>query len=172
MTVRSKSTFSAEIVEIDNLRHTPSRHRIVRATGRMRRRGNHPEDGAKLLSIRQHLHCKATVAINDLSFIESRYSPQVANRIMHLVRSHLNDEFGQLRVHRHRQIFVVGHHCMESLIAGLLRVQFHSKQIALPVTQSHGELSDICGIPLSWGVGNSLTEAENERIRRLKGIGK
>ena len=119
------------------------------------------------MSIRKHLIVTGTVSVNELSAITSQYSAQVANNIMLQVRSHLDKEFGHLRVHRHREIFVEGHHCQTYLVAGLLRVQYYSKQIALCINRSQDELGDRSGVPISWGVGESMMEAENERLDRL-----
>lgn len=107
------------------------------------------------------------MGIDDLEIIEQSYSAQVAAKLLVKLREMLDQEFGNLRVHRRRQGFVVNHHCVESLIAGLLRVQFHSQQIALPATREGEGLSDICGVPLTWGVGTTLAEAEDERLNKL-----
>ena len=123
--------------------------------------------GADLLSIRQHLGFNATVSISDLCFIEESYSLQVADSLMGSIRNLLDQEFGHLRVHRQRQLFVVRHHCRESLVAGLLRVQFHSREIPLPLTRDGKGMSDVCGVPLSWGTGETLGEAERERLGKL-----
>ena len=96
------------------------------------------------------------MGITDLRFIEQSYSAQVADALIVSIRNLLDQEFGHLRVHRQRQLFVVSHHCMESLVAGLLRVQFHSREIPLPLTRDGKGMSDVCGVPLSWGVGGTL----------------
>lgn len=127
-----------------------------------------PSTGADLLSIRQHLAFKAVIGITDLSFIEQSYSLQVADTLTSSIRNLLDQEFGPLRVHRQWQLFVVSHHCMESLMAGLLRVQFHSREIPLPLTRDGKGMSDVCGVPLSWGVGETLGEAERARLGKLR----
>ena len=118
---------------------------------------------AELLSIRQHLAYIASIGISDLDFIELSYSSTVASTLLVKVRNLLDLEFGPLRVHRRRELFVVSHHCMESLIAGLFRVQYHSREIPLPATRDGNGLSDVCGVPLTWGVGKTIMEAESER---------
>ena len=127
---------------------------------------NQSSQSAELLSIRQHLAFKASLCIDDLPFIEQTYSSQVANKLLASVRQLLDQEFGNLRVHRRHELFVVNHHSRESLIAGLLRVQFHSYEIALPATREGDGPSDICSLPLSWGVGQTLAEAEGERLNK------
>jgi len=168
MTANSKTSLTADIVELGNVRQTSTRGRIQRTHDGFVDSSSHVQSSATLLSIRQCLNFKASVAVDDLAFIQSRYSPEVANKIMLQVRSFLNYEFGQLRVHKKRQKLVVQHHCLESLMAGLLRVQYHSNRIALPVSPLQGDLSNECGVFLTWGVGNSLAEAEGERLRSIK----
>lgn len=123
---------------------------------------------ASLLSIRQHLRFKACIAVKDMQFIQAHYSPKVALRVVMHVRSLLDKEFGSLRVHRHRDLLVVNHHSLESLLAGLERVQLQSREISLRVTRERDVLSEVCGIPLNWGVGESLIDAEIQRMQRLR----
>ena len=125
-------------------------------------------NSADLLSIKQHLCFKSTIGITNPTSIERRYSSQVADGLMGNIRDLLDREFGHLRVHRQRRLFVVSHHCVESLIAGLLRVQFHAQQIPLPRKRNDGVASDARGVPLSWGVGETLGEAERERLQKSK----
>ena len=126
---------------------------------------------ASLLSIRQNLNFKALVGVDNLTFIEQNYSTQVAQNLRAMLRNLLDQEFGNLRVHRKKQSFVVNHHCMESLIAGLLRVQFHARKVALTAThESTGDpMSDLSGICVSWGVGNTINEAERDRSKNHLG---
>lgn len=173
MTVRSRhsslpikrASYNATVVELRASRPSTSKNRVAGHVGASVANRT-PSIGADLLSIRQHLSFKATMGITDLSFIEQSYSSQVADGLMGNVRDLLDQEFGHLRVHRQRQLFVVSHHCKESLVAGLLRVQFHSRQIPLPLTRDGKGMSDVCGVPLTWGVGESLGEAERERLKK------
>ncbi len=136
-------------------RHSPLRNTLS-AGGRL-------PSSADLLSIRQHLTFKACIGINEFDFLQDAYSVQVGDQLMSSVRVLLDQEFGGLRVHRRHQVFVVNHHCEESLIAGLLRVQFHSRQLPFPATRDGEKLSDVCGVPLAWGVGRTLEAAEEQR---------
>ena len=125
---------------------------------------------ATLLSIRQHLRYKACVAITEKPLVEpeSRKVNRSTLRVMRDVRTLLDKEFGSLRVHRHRQLLIVSHHCVEGLIGGLLRVQFLSNQIDMPSRSALVDSPDSTGIPLSWGVGDSLFEAETSRLRQIR----
>lgn len=139
---------------------------LLDAIGR-KRSGSSGEsrDTAKLLSIRQNLRYQACVGIDRIDELETRCSSNLANAVMTQVRGFLNAEFGQLRVHRYRQVFTVGHHDLESLTGGLLRVQFYARQVQLPAMQAH--LEPAC-LSLSWGVGESILQAEQERQRRAQ----
>lgn len=165
MTVSFKPASKAEVVVLPSIRHSTDAKSIAL---RSRQAGNNNDHTATLVSIRQHLGVKASIGIKDFTFVEKSYSPQIAQKLMTSIRDLLNQEFGHLRVYRRHQVFVVRHRCMESLVAGLLRVQFHSHQIPLPATREGSGLSDICGVPLSWGVGQSHAEAESERLRKSK----
>lgn len=160
MSSRSKTKHTAEIVDIAKT--------FASASRTFKPVSVDTSKTASLLSIRQHLRFKACIAVKDLEFIRSHYSPRVALSVVTHVRSLLDKEFGSLRIHRHRDLLVVNHHCLETLLAGLLRVQFHSKQISLRVTRVHDELTELCGIPLNWGVGESLIDAEIQRMKQLK----
>lgn len=148
---------SAEIVDmVDLFRKAGRRKRVL--TSEMR-------DGAVLLSIRQNLMFQATVGIDD---IERTLLDLPKGEVLNLnaqLRRLLNKEFGSLRVHKHRYAFTVGHQCFDTLVAGLLRVQYHAKQIqTAPVVSDIFE--DTEGVPVTWGVGSSVSEAETERSKR------
>lgn len=163
MTAPSKHSPKADIVAMPSGRRlSPGKSVALRS----RRYAFGGGSTATLFSMREHLGVKASVGINDLDSIKEHYSPQVAEKLMATVRGLLDREFGHLRVYRRHQAFVVRHHSIESLIAGLLTVQFHSCQIPLQVTRNGEGMSDVCGVPLSWGVGRSQAEAEGERIRK------
>lgn len=122
-------------------------------------------DGATLLSIRQNLMVQATVGIDDIERTSLDLPKGEVVNLNSQLRQLLNKEFGSLRVHKHRLAFTVGHHCHESLVAGLLRVQYHAKQM---------ETSDIVceifddthGVPVTWGVGETVAQADTERSKR------
>lgn len=177
MSLRSKSSDGANIVEFGQLQQTlPSRNRSGWDSNK--RGGN--RQTATLLSIRRHLIHKACVGVvadvvndavvdDDQEIIQICHSTRTTNELMQRLRSMLYREFGNLRVHRHRDTFVVSHHSVENMISGLLRVQFYSNQTANSedYAADAGDNLGSCGFTLCWGVGNSLIEAENERLRSL-----
>jgi len=115
---------------------------------------------ASMLSMRRHLAYQASVEIDKLEAVQS----DVAKK----VRALLNREFGKLRVHRYRRLFVIRHRSVEGLISCLLRVQFHAHQLELPLVNKSGEVVQSKPITLTWGVGRTTTEAEVERLRRRR----
>jgi len=98
---------------------------------------------ASLVSIKQHLTYRASLGVRDLSFIEQTYSANVVNELMLSVRKLLNHEFGHLRVHRHHHVFIINHRSMDKLVEGLLRVQFHSCQIPVPIVVDRKKPKDL-----------------------------
>ncbi len=50
--------------------------------------------------------------------------------------------------------------------AGILRVQFFARRVALPGQFSDGETARGSRVLLNWGVGTTRIEAESERLRR------
>ncbi len=172
MTVSSKSTrlpgtssvVSGNVVELP-MHRSSSTARSIGLNTRTNRKSAAPVS-ATLLSVRQHLRCKASIGIDNLEFIEQSYSKQVAAKLLGELRELLDQEFGGLRVHRRRHSFIVNHHCVESLIAGLLRVQFHSQTNPLPATREEDGSSDVRAVFLSWGVGTTVAEAKESRTHK------
>ena len=161
MTGSSNSTSKAEIVDMVSLLDSGYRKRSNSASN--------INDTAALLSIRQNLTYQAAMGVNDLAVIRSNYSYEVGNGVLASLRDLMSVEFGHLRVYRHKQVFIASHRSLEMLIAGLLRVQFHGRQLELPVTNVCGELVDNSrGVSFTWGVGTSVAEAEAERQRQQK----
>lgn len=162
MTMRRPASKSAEIVDMScyvQPSTVGSRRRQVQSNS---------SQEATLLSMRQYLGLQASIEIDDLAGIQTHYSISVRDRVVSDVRKLLNLEFGSLRVYRHRRMFMIRHHSAEGLIAGLLRVQYHARQISMPSVNFFGEEADKLGISLSWGVGHSALEAERERLRRRR----
>ena len=160
MSARKEEAPSAEIVDMTGFLNSPCRKRVATIV-------EHRQN-AVLLSIREKLAYKATLGINDLNNVSEHLSKQELVKLNVSVRHLLDTEFGHLRVHRHRDAFAVSHQCLESLIAGLLRVQFHARKIDLltnlPVPAATA--ADSGGTVISWGVGATFVEAESERLRR------
>lgn len=165
MTVKSKSiSSSADILDLSVTLQT-SAARALRAGSRAV--PDSPRQSATLLSVKQHLSFKASVSLADKAFVEQIYSRQVTDKLLQSIKQLLDREFGGLRVYHYRQLFVVNHYCMESLVAGLLRVQFHCGEIPLTAQREEHGLSDRCGIPVSWGIGQTRAEAELDRLGKL-----
>lgn len=123
---------------------------------------------AELLSLRGSLDHEASVEIDGLEALAERYDEAVLARLAQQVRGLLDREFGTLRVHRARRRFVARHRSAEALVAGLLRVQYHARAIALPTVDRHGEPVEGAALAVTWGVGRSGPEAELERLRRRR----
>jgi len=123
---------------------------------------------SKPLQIKNHLEFQASIEIDDLPWLHAQFSNTVRNNLVRNVRQVLDNEFGSLRVHRYRRLFVVRHKSIESLIAGLLRAQFHTHQITLPETNIFGDSVDPTGVSITWGVGRNGVEAESERLKRRR----
>lgn len=148
---------SSEVVDmVDMFKRAGRRKRVMKSE---------LQDGATLLSIRQNLMYQATVGIDD---IERTLLDLPKGEVLNLnaqLRQLLNREFGSLRVHKHRYAFTVGHHCFDTLAAGLLRVQYYAKH--MQTSEVVNEIFDDSeGVPVTWGVGHSVSEAETERSRR------
>ncbi len=123
---------------------------------------------AELISLRRSLGNEASVEIDGLDRLAERYDDAVLTHLARRVRALLDKEFGPLRVHRSRRRFVARHRSAEALVAGLLRVQYHARAIALPSVDRHGERVAPAEVSVTWGVGRSAPEAELERLRRRR----
>ncbi len=122
----------------------------------------------KPIQLRNHLEFQASIEIDDLPWLHAQFSNSVRNNLVKGVRQILEKEFGHLRVHRYRRLYVVRHKSIESLIAGLLRVQFHTHQLHLPDNNIFGDTVDQKGVSITWGVGRNGIEAESERLKRRR----
>jgi len=147
---------SAEIVDMVRLFKKAGRSKRV-LTSEIR-------DGATLLSIRQNLMFQATVGIDDIDRTALDLPKAEVLNLNRQLRQLLNKEFGSLRVHKHRSSFTVGHHSHETLVAGLLRVQYYAKQMETTAVVSD-VFDESQGIPVTWGVGDTISEAETDRSK-------
>jgi len=123
---------------------------------------------AELLSIRRHLSYQASVEIDNFEWVRNEFGDAFCVSLVKQVRAILNKEFGKLRVHRYKRLFVIRHRSVEGLISSLLRIQFHAHQLELPAVNVMGAPSNAKPITLTWGVGRTTTEAEVERLRRRR----
>lgn len=127
-----------------------------------------PTHDAELTSIRRHLRYQASVEIDNLEWIRNEFGEAFGLSLVKQVRSILDTEFGKLRVHRYRRLFVIRHRSVEGLISSLLRIQFHAQQLELPSLNTMSKPTNVKPISLTWGVGRTTTEAEVERLRRRR----
>lgn len=160
MTGSSNTTSKAEIVDMMSLLYSAYRKRSNNAPA--------INETATLLSIRQNLTYQAAISVDDITAIRDNYSYTVVNEVLASLRELLGVEFGHLRVYRHKEVYVVSHHCLEKLMAGLLRVQFYGRQMELPAVNVLGELVDNASVAYTWGAGMSVAEAQTERLRLSK----
>jgi len=119
------------------------------------------------MSIRRHLSYQASVEIDDLESIHNEFGEAFCLSLVKQVRAILDSEFGKLRVHRYRRLFIIRHRSVEGLISSLLRIQFHAHQLELPAVNAAGTISNANPVTLTWGVGRTTTEAEVERLRQI-----
>jgi len=127
-----------------------------------------PTHQAELMSIRRHLSYQASVEIDNIDWIRNEFGEVFCLSLVKQVRGILDKEFGKLRVHRYKRLFVIRHRSVEGLISSLLRLQFHAHQVELPPVNVSGKPSNAKPISLTWGVGRTTTEAEVERLRRRR----
>lgn len=158
MSAQPDRSHTAQIVDMVRLLDPSSRRRDISPTGS---RGT-----AVLLSIRQSLRYQAAIGPDDIDTLEAGLPANQLDALLAQVRGLLHAEFGRLRVYRYRQVFSVGHYHLEGLIGGLLRVQYHARQIQLPAGVCGLDTAVRPGLTLSWGVGSTVLEADNERLRR------
>ncbi len=123
---------------------------------------------SKPILLKNHLEFQASIEIDDLPWLHAQFSNSVRNNLVKSVRQTLDAEFGSLRVYRYRRLFVVRHKKIESLIAGLLRAQFHTHQFSLPEINVFGDTVEQKGVSITWGVGHTGLEAESERLKRRR----
>ncbi|MGQ7845657.1 hypothetical protein ACUNV4_14340 [Granulosicoccus sp. 3-233] len=154
MSAQPDRSHTAQIVDMVRLLDSSSRRR---ESCQVEQRGS-----ALLLSIRQSLRYQASVGLDDMPGLQSEYPKPQLDAYLGQVRRLLDAQFGRLRVYRYRQAFIVGHHNLEGLIAGLLRVQYYARQLQLTDRDSRPVPS------LGWGVGATVLEADNERARRRR----
>ncbi len=158
---------TATVVELSGFR-SAARSGIRSGNNALRVAPNQPKRQAAMLSMRQHLGYQASVEIDKFAWISSEYGDSVRNQVVKQVRNLLNTEFGKLRVHRYRRLYIIRHRSVEGLISSLLRVQFHAHQIELPTVNQFGDEIQSSPVTLTWGVGRTTVEAEVERLRRRR----
>lgn len=168
MPTSSQSSSSAIVVEIAGFRSVEKSSALVLSVRSTGRDGSSKAHQAEMLSMRRSLNYQASVEIDKFEGITAEYGEAYSAVLVKQVRALLDKEFGKLRVHRYRQLYVIRHRSVEGLISSLLRVQFYAHQFELPQVNKMGEPSVAKPVTLTWGVGRTNSEAEVERLRRRK----
>jgi len=128
MSTSSLSSSSATVVELAGFRNTDKSKSVVTTTYQ-----------TEMLSMRRHLSYQASVEIDNLDWIKSEFGEACQTTVVKQIRAILDKEFGKLRVHRYRRLYVIRHRSVEGLISSLLRVQFHAHQLDLPLVDKAGD---------------------------------
>lgn len=168
MTTSSPSASSTIVVELAGFRSGEKSSSLTVSGRSVARDGSSKAHQAEMLSMRRNLNYQASVEIDKFDGICAEYGEAYCASLIKHVRALLDKEFGKLRVHRYRRLYVIRHRSVEGLISSLLRVQFYAHQLELPQVNKVGEPSIAKPVTLTWGVGRTTTEAEVERLRRRK----
>lgn len=163
-----QSSSTATVVKIAGFRRGEKLSSLNLSARTVYKNGSNQQQDAELLSVRRHLSYQASVEIDRLESIISEFGAQAGQALVKQVRELLNKEFGSLRVHKSRHLFVIRHRSVEGIISSLLRVQFFAHQLELPSNNTQGMAVTTKPITLTWGVGRTTTEAEVERLRRRR----
>ena len=112
----------------------------------------------------------AVLELDDLISYRMLYSEVDFQLLLGKISDLLTREFGRGSVRRENTCFKLGHDQFESLVAGLLRVQFYANMEDLPEYNIFGETSTQEGISLTWGIGetNEFARLDLGRKRRQK----
>lgn len=168
MSSSSRSTSSTTIVDLAGFRSGEKSGSIHFSRRAAYKNGLSQNQPAQMLSMRRNLSYQASVEIDKIDALRAEFGEAFAASLVKRVRALLDKEFGKLRVHRYRRVYVIRHRSVEGLISSLLRVQFHTHQLELPVINKAGEAASAKPVTLTWGVGRTTTEAEVERLRRRR----
>lgn len=123
---------------------------------------------AAILDMDLRLPFYASVEVNDLHWVKAHFSCRRRNEVVASVKKILAQEFGPKRVSRTGFLFAIKHRDAELLISALLRVQFYTHQIILPEYNLLGERVEQNGMSITWGVGRSWSQAQQDRLRKVK----
>ena len=125
---------------------------------------------AEILPFNRHTAHQAVLELDDLISYRMLYSEIDFQLLLGRISGLLTREFGRGVVRREKTCFKLGHNQFESLVAGLLRVQFYANMEDLPEHNIFGETSTQEGIALAWGIGKTVDDARLDlgRKRRQK----
>lgn len=108
----------------------------------------------------------AILELDDLLSYRMLYSELDLQLLLGKISTLLQREFGKGVTRREKSCFVLGHNQFESLVAGLLRVQFYANMEDLPEFNIFGEASTQEGITLTWGIGKTTDDAHDDLGRK------
>lgn len=121
---------------------------------------------AIVVSLVDRVTSYASVEVDELSALTPAEQKKA---VLDLLKEHLAMEFGQLRIAQNDRTFVVQHRNVDELIGALLRVQYHLYQCSENDLEAVGVPRSFVAMNLTWGVGASVTDATEERLRRRRG---
>lgn len=121
---------------------------------------------AEVLPFSKHTTYLARLELDDLLAYKMLYSELDLQLLLGKISALLQREFGKGVVRREKTCFILGHNQFESLVAGLLRVQFYANMEDLPEFNIFGETSTQEGITLTWGIGKSTDNAQQDLVRK------
>ena len=107
----------------------------------------------------------ASVEVDELSALTPK---DQRDAVMGLVKEHLAMEFGHLRIVQNNRTFTIKHRNLEELIGALLRVQYHVYQCSVEDLEAVGVPCSFVSMNLTWGVGKTLADASDERLKRRR----
>ena len=123
------------------------------------------EHGSNVMNLSDRVGSFASIEVDELSAL----TPQdQRDAVMALVHDHLAMEFGHLRISQSNRTFTVKHRNLEEMISALLRVQYHVYQCSAEDLKSVGVPSSFVAMNLTWGLGNTLADANEERLKRRR----
>lgn len=125
-------------------------------------------DEAVVLPFTRKTEFLAVLELDEFLSYRMVYSEVDLQYIFGRVSDLLSREFGRGVVRRDRSCFTLGHNQFESLVAGLLRVQFYANMEDLPEFNIFGEHSVQEGMSLTWGIGKDVTGAEHDLSRKKR----
>lgn len=123
---------------------------------------------ATIISFDRDRQFLASIEIDAMTDIRMQFSSIAIEKIISDVGRLLRREFGTAQVRRDKRIFCVVHDDFEKLVAGVLRVQFHTQRLKLPDYNIFGEKTELPGITLIWGVGHNSQQADSERLKKKR----
>ena len=121
---------------------------------------------AEVLPFSKHTTYLARLELDELLAYKMLYSELDLQILLGKISALLHREFGKGVVRREKTCFILGHNQFESLVAGLLRVQFYANMEDLPEFNIFGETSTQEGITLTWGIGNTADDAQQDLSRK------